>query len=198
VQIDSSDVTVTGFIINPGDVPADPGNIGVFLNGSLSNIEISYNDIDGTGVGDDRGVLTTLGSTYSNVVIDNNLIRNLITGVYLNPHTGNIDITNNDIDDNVAGVGGFTSATVTHNEFDGNTDEAIGADSSYDGTSIASFNNFLTATDRVIKYGVWPAVDATPPDVLAENNFWATGGAAQTGGAVDFTPEEGSAFPHNN
>ena len=195
VQIDSSDVTVTGFIINPGDVPADPGDIGVFLNGSLSNIEISYNDIDGPGAGTTRGILTTTSATYTNVNIMNNIIHDHTTGIYLNPASGLVTIQYNDIDNNTAGIGGLNGVNVTNNEFEHTSaaQEAIGVDTSNDSNpATVNFNNFLDDT-RVNTYGDLAA------DVDAEDNFWSpNGGAAQTGGGdeVDFTPEAGGAYPH--
>ncbi len=197
VQIDSSDVTVTGFIINPGDVPADPQDIGVFLNGSLDNVLISFNDIDGLGNSPTRGVLTTTGATYNNVVIDNNVIHDLTTGIYTNPvASGELTISNNDIDDNTAGIGGINGAHVANNEFehDGVAQEAIGADPTHDSNpATVEFNNFLDGTMVNTYVGL-------SGDVNAENNFWGPdGGATQTGGTdeVDFEPEAGVAFPHN-
>ena len=201
IQVDSSDVTVTGFIINPGDVPADPGNIGVFLNGSLSNIVISYNKIDGSNIGDasDRGILTVTNGNYSNVVIDNNVIHDLQTGIYINPvASGLLTITNNDIDDNVAGIGGLNGATVTNNEFESTLGviEAIGIDSSFDGNNaVVNFNNFLNDT-RLNTYGtINDPIDVT-------NNYWSpNGGDAQSndnGGTntINLAPEAGAAYPH--
>lgn len=198
VQIDSSDVTLTGFIVNPGDVPADPGDIAVFLNGSLSNIEVSYNDIDGLGAGSTRGVLTTTGATYSNVVIDNNVIHDLTTGIYINPVTsGLLTISNNDIDDNVAGIGGLNGATVVNNEFEHSSasSEAIGIDNSFDANNATvNYNNFLDDMRINTYVGFSDTVDA-------ENNFFGpNGGAAQvdeTNGDVDYDPEAGVAYPHN-
>ena len=204
VQIDSSDVTVTGFIIVPGDVPADSGNIGVFLNGSLSNVRVTYNNIDGSSFstpGDisDRGVLTASGATYTNVFIENNEIHDLQTGIYTNPMlgAGPFYIRFNDIDDNVAGIGGLNGAIVVANEFEHEVadSEAIGLDDSFDDNPTTSLtqNNFLDGV-QINTYGSISTI------IDAENNFFNLGGIAQvdeTNGDIDFTPEAGVIFPHN-
>jgi hypothetical protein len=97
----------------------------------------------------------------------------------------------NDVYDNTAGIGGYTGAHVIYNEFSGEAGEAIGADSSYNG-SIVEFNNFLTG-QKLNTYG------PLTPDVGAPNNWWADGGTASTGGSdeVDFTPEAGVLYLHN-
>ena len=153
-------------------------------------MHLTDNDINGLDEAASRGVVTTISSTYSNVSVKNNEIHDSTTGIYTNPHTGNIDVRFNDIYDNVAGIGGFTGATVRYNEFSGAAGEAIGVDASYDG-SVVSYNNFLTG-QKLNTYG------PLSQDVQAPNNFWADGGAASTGvtDEVDFTPEAGSAYDH--
>jgi predicted ribosomally synthesized peptide with SipW-like signal peptide len=199
VSITSNGVTLTGFAIIPGVVPGDPGSLGVFLNGSLSDVHVTYNNIDGSGGGTTRGVLTTLGSTYTNVFIENNVIHDLTTGIYTNPMLGGpFYIRFNDIGDNVAGIGGLNGTIVAANQFEGNTDEAIGLDGSNDSNPASISNNNFLEGDEVNKYGAWPNFDEGGLAVDAEDNFWGpSGGAVQTNGNVDFLPEAGLIFPHN-
>ncbi|QQS38472.1 hypothetical protein IPM62_03760 [Candidatus Woesebacteria bacterium] len=190
VKIESDNVKVTGFIVNPGSILGS--NAAFYLNGSLSNVEISFNDIDGNNEASSRGVETTLPgtSTYSNVVITNNLIHELTTGIYTNTHVGTLEVKYNDIYDNSAGIGGYTGAHVAYNHFT-SSGEAIGADSSYNG-SVVEFNNFMTGT-KVMTYG------SVTPDISAPNNYWADGSAIHIGGTndVDPNPVSGSQYPHN-
>jgi predicted ribosomally synthesized peptide with SipW-like signal peptide len=194
INITASGATVSGFEVNPGSFLGT--NVALYLNGSLSDILLSYNDIDGLDEALSRGIETTLGSAYTNVVFNNNSIHDLASGIYTNTHTGtDFQITYNDIFDNGAGIGGLTGADVMFNHFthSGVSQEAIGADSSYTAGSDVTFNNFLNGT-MVNTYG------AITGDVNAINNFWGpSGGATQTGGTneVIFTPEAGAAYPHN-
>lgn len=192
VRVESDDVTVTGFIVNPGSFLGT--NAAFYLNGSLSNIEISYNDIDGLDENPSVGVETTTGAAYSNVVIDNNIIHDLNVGIYTNPHTGLLTIENNDIDDNTAGIGGLNGATVRYNDFGHTTpgSEAIGIDATFDGNiATINFNNFLNDV-MLNDYGAIAVVNA-------EDNFFSNGGVNQTTTPADFDfdPEEVAAFPHN-
>jgi hypothetical protein len=126
----------------------------------------------------------------------NNVLSGATQGIYTNPHTGTLTIEYNDIDDNLAGIGGLMGALVRYNEFAHTVvgSEAIGADPTHDANpATVSFNNFLNGT----KLNTYVAIAG---DVSAENNFWGpSGGATQTGGTdeVDFTPEAGVAYPHN-
>jgi len=169
VQISSDDVVLTGFTINPNPILGENTCIylGTTSGATLNNVEVSYNELDGTGVvGYLRGVLSVSGMTYSNILIENNKIHDLTTGIYTNPHTGKIDIKYNEIYNTVAGIGGFTGATVEYNVFYDN-DEAIGADSSYQ-NAILRYNNFLG--DEIVKdYGVTGTLDAL-------NNWWGCDG----------------------
>lgn len=195
VNISASGATVTGFEINPGSFLGT--NAALYVNGSLSNILLSYNDIDGLDEALSRGIETTIGSSYSNVVISNNVIHDLVTGIYTNPHTGSLTIEFNDIDDNAAGIGGLNGAIVRNNEFEHSSaaQEAIGVDSANDANpATVEFNNFLDDT-RINTYGT------LTPDLDAENNFFGpNGGANQTGGTdeVDFTPETLAQYTHNS
>lgn len=194
VVLSADGVTVTGFEGTIGQAESPAEQAAFYFDGDATNASLTFNEVNG-GVG--AAVLTETNADNSGGLIENNVLSGATQGIYINPHTGSILIRYNDIDGNAAGIGGFTGASIVANEFDGNS-EAIGADSSYDGVSAITNNNFLTSTDKVIKYGVWPAFDLTPPDVIATENFWVDGGAAMTEGAVDFSSEAGVPFPHNS
>ena len=184
VHIKSSNVTLTGFIINPGVILGE--NIAVYLDGGISDVTVSFNDLNGNSESPSRGVLTVTSGAYSNVMIVDNFIHNFVTGVYTNPGTNSIVVRYNDIYDNTAGIGGYTGAHVIYNEFS-SAGEAMGVDGSYD-NSVVEYNNFLSGA-MLNNYdgGV---------TVSAPNNFWNISGAAQTSGNVNYTPEAGAQYTH--
>ena len=143
IHIASDGTTVKGFRIKPGNPAAGGGTEGIYLD-NYKDIVIECNDIDGTGVtGQTIGIETLKGATgYSNIVIKNNKIHDLRTGIYTNPHTGTIDIEHNYFKDCTAGIGGACGANVEYNVFDWDG-EALGLD---DGMStrnlVAKHNNF--------------------------------------------------------
>ncbi|MBI2098281.1 MAG: hypothetical protein HYT49_01295 [Candidatus Wildermuthbacteria bacterium] len=195
VIINADGVTVTGFKVIPGNTEGSVA--GFYLKEAADNARISFNDIDGTGivVGDPRGILNVIGTDIGGVLIDNNFIHDLTTGIYTNPHTGSLwTISNNDIDDNLAGIGQWNGANVLNNEFEHTAagSEAIGVDNAWDANGgVANFNNFLNGT-MINQYGVIAGT------INAENNFFSTGAVvAVNGSSIDASPEEGSAFPHN-
>lgn len=194
VVLSASNVTVTGFdgVIGQAASPAEQAAFYVEADGDL--FEISFNTVVG-GVG--AAILTETGGALGGGLITNNVLSGATQGIYTNPHTGVFTIEYNDIDNNVAGIGGLMGATVRNNEFEHTvaSSEAIGVDTTYNAnpTSV-EFNNFLNGT--MLNTYVGPII----PDVDAENNFWGpSGGAVQTGGTdeVDFTPEAGVAYAHN-
>ncbi len=143
-------------------------------------------------------MVTIYNASYGNILVKNNEITNLVTGIYLNPLTaGMVAVTYNDIHDNFAGIGGFNNATVTYNEFYNNSDEAIGADDSFNGIGSISFNNFLTG-DEVVTYAPWPDPGSITNMISAENNYWNLGGVIQALGSVDYDPEALVPFPSLN
>jgi hypothetical protein len=166
VSISANGVRVSGFTIKPavimGEVPC------VYLDSSLNGVEISFNELVGAGGPRDRGVITTTDGFYSNVHIAHNKIHDLITGIYINPHTGIISIHHNEIYNCAAGVGGATRAIIEYNTFYNNYNpwsdwyEAIGADDSAQDLTIR-YNNFL-GDDSVAMYGTI--------QITAENNWW--------------------------
>jgi len=199
--IDADNVTVTGLEVTGGN--AEGTFAGFYIKTGVDNLDIVFNDIngpaanDGVTPGGSRGVINVIGAALSDILVENNMIREWTTGIYTNPDAGAGTpwlIRYNDIDDNLAGIGQLNGAVVGANEFSNVVagSEAIGVDSAYDGGNV-EFNNFLTGT-MVNTYGVLPT------DVAAANNFWSpSGGAAQTGGTdeVVFLPEAGVMFPHN-
>ena len=107
--------------------------VGFYLDPYLDYVWIYYNEIQGLKL--DAGVRCVgilLGvfsgeSEYSNVTIQENNIHNLTTGIYTNPHTGEVLIAYNDVYNTIAGIGGCTGAYVLGNHFYAN-DEDIGFD----------------------------------------------------------------------
>lgn len=160
VHITSSDVTLTGFKINPSLILGEVA--GVYLGTTLSNVEVSYNEIFGTFTSGERGVILTTSGSYTNVRITNNLIHDLWTGIYTNPHDGTVIIEYNEIYNCWAGIGGATGASVKYNHFYDNV-EAMGVDDSLIDLTVMH-NNF---EDPVNNYGSVPLV--------AEYNYWETG-----------------------
>lgn len=190
VVLSASNVTVTGFdgVIGQAATPAEQAAFYVEGDGDL--FEISFNTVTG-GAG--AAILTETGGALGGGLITDNVLTGATQGIYTNPHTGVFVIEYNDIDDNVAGIGGLMGATVRNNEFNHAVagSEAIGVDSLSDSNpATVNFNNFLNGI-RLNDYGA--AVD-----VNAEDNFWNTGGVNQTtAGEVDFTPETLVIYPHN-
>jgi len=193
VVLSASNVTVTGFdgVIGQAASPAEQAAFYVEGDGDL--FEISFNTVTG-GVG--AAILTETGGALGGGLIANNVLSGATQGIYTNPHTGTLTIEKNDIDNNVAGIGGLMGAIVRNNEFEHTIpgSEAIGVDPTHDANpATVSFNNFLDGT-------MLNTYVAIAGDVSAEDNFWGpSGGAVQTGGTdeVDFTPEAGSAYAHN-
>ena len=166
VMVSADGVTLKGFKINPGIFPGEVTC--VYLKPGLNNVEVSYNELYGSG----RGVVTeTTASTYTNVHIAHNKIHDLITGIYTNPHTGVINIDHNEIYKCDAGIGGATGATIEYNTFHDNG-EAIGTDDARVNLVIR-YNNFL-GDDKVVKYSVWPNIGGN--EIYAYNNWWGCDG----------------------
>lgn len=195
VKVNANNVTVKGFFVTPDNIEGTVADF--YIKSNVHNLTIRDNHIDGPSVSDpsgSRGVINVAGGIYTNILIENNLIHELTTGVYTNPFVGGgtpFTIRYNDIDDNLAGIGGVTGTLVELNEFEHSIagSEAIGADATYDGSVIKN-NNFLDGT-KLNDYA------AGGTAIMAENNFWNLGGFAQTtAGEVDFTPETGSQYPH--
>jgi hypothetical protein len=162
VKISASGSAVSGFEIVPGSVLGEIA--GVYLQGDLSGVSILNNRINGKGVsGNARGIVTESGSSYITIKIENNIIHDVVTGIYLNPHNGIIQIIGNEIYNTAAGIGGLNNAHVQGNYFYDN-DEAIGADASISGTSYSIIENKIL--DPVKAYG--------EVIVNAAHNWWGT------------------------
>ncbi len=146
---------------------------------------MEYNEIDGQSVANSRGVEFYYNGDYNSILIENNVIHDLITGIYTNPHTGIIDIKYNEIYNTVAGIGGLTGADVQFNKFHNNS-EAVGVDSTY--VSATLTNNEFLANDMVKNYGA-------PSAVNAEKNWWGDFDPSdQVSGNVDYSPYAGGPF----
>lgn len=195
VVLSGNGVTVTGFTGSIGQAESPSEVTAFYFDNDATNATLSYNTVNGSGSG--AAVLTESGADNTGSVISNNVLAGAVQGIYLNPHTGIITIENNDIDDNVAGIGNLTGALVQFNEFEHGTpgSEAIGAgvDSfgDYDGSTV-QFNNFLDGT-RINAY-----TGGSPITVDAPNNYFSPdGGVIQAPTNVDFTPESLVMFNHN-
>ena len=192
IKITSSDATVKGFTVLAGIVSAEPNPVGFYV-ASGNNIEISSNEVDGTGTSNGSGVLTVTGATYSNVLVENNVFTNLTRGVYTNPASGLIEVHYNDfLATNAVGISGFNGANAWRNEF--SAAEALGVDGTYDSNSTTvEENNFLSGAD----INVYAALTT---NVNAPNNFFNLGAAAQTdnqtAGQVDSSPVAPAQFGH--
>jgi len=196
VWIKADEVTVMGFKIMPTAILGE--TTCVYLAPTLSNVEISYNELyRGDVVGHAVGVLLGLyggGASYTNIRIVHNKIHGLTTGIYTNSHAGTVDINHNEIYSNEAGVGGATGATIEYNTFHDNYNswshwnEAIGVDDTATSLTI-QYNNFL-GDDSVAMYGTgW---------IGAHNNWWDCDGIDTHGNVVasylvksDFTLQPG-------
>ncbi|MFH1990535.1 MAG: hypothetical protein ABIJ19_01635 [Patescibacteria group bacterium] len=156
-QIAANNVTIKGFKITPGAMPGSTA--AVYLNNNLSGISVSYNEIDGLSMSNSRGIETVYNGSYPSAIsFDHNKIHHLATGIYTNPHNGNpFSIKYNEIYNTVAGIGGLTGADVQFNKFHNNS-EAVGADNSYDATTLK--NNEFLAGDMVKNYGNTVIVNA--------------------------------------
>jgi hypothetical protein len=194
VKISASGVTVSGFTIKSSATLYSADKPCVYLTKTLSDIEISYNELTRDESGRSIGIISESGATYTNVRIVHNKIHGLTTGVYTNPLTGVIYINHNEIYNNEAGVGGATGATIEYNTFHDNYNswshwnEAIGADDTATSLTI-QYNNFL-GDDSVAMYGT-KSIDAL-------NNWWDCDGIDTHGNVVasylvksDFTLQPG-------
>jgi len=197
VIIDAPGVTVSGFKVIPGNTEGTTA--GFYLKEPADNATISFNEIDASGVADARGVVNVIGTDLSGVLIDNNHIHGpgaTGTGIYTNPHTGMWTISNNDIDNFLAGIGQWNGANVLNNEFEHTIagSEAIGVDNAWVANGgVVNFNNFLND----MKLNTYTPVFAGP--INAENNFFSTSAATQvveTGTTVDTVPETLVQYPH--
>lgn len=195
IIINADNVTVKGFLVSSGNTEGTTA--GFYIKPGVDDLVIRDNHIDGPLANDPNGslgIVNVINGAYSNILIENNEIHEWTTGIYVNPFVGGTQFTirKNDIDDNLAGIGGVTGALVDLNEFENLAvaAEAIGADSSYDGSIIVN-NNFLDGT-KLNDYNPGGAA------IVAENNFWNTGGVNQTTpGEVDYTPETAVQYAHN-
>ena len=191
VVLDNDGTTITGFTGFIGQAESPAEQAAFYIDGDAENVVISFNDVlSGTGA----VVLTETGGTNNGGLIANNVLSGATQGIYTNPHTGILTIEYNDIDNNVAGIGGLMGAVVQYNEFEHATpaSEAIGIDSTFDSNfATINFNNFLNSV-KIADYGATAIINA-------ENNFFSINGASQTttNADFDFTPEAGGQYPHN-
>ncbi len=174
-HIKSNGVTIKGFRIEPNNAIGGGAKKAIYLP-DYDDITIQCNEIDGTGIsGSPKGIVTITSGDYSNILIENNEIHDLTTGIYLNPHTGNVEIKQNTLYNCIAAIGDFHNADATYNVFY-NNGEAIGADDDYTGNEQLKYNNIL-GSDAVKDYGVTTSIKAY-------NNWWGCDGVANIVGSV--------------
>jgi len=165
IQITANGATVKGFVIKPTVLLGETWCVylGTTSGATLSNVVISCNEIDGLSTATSSGMVLVTGETYNNILIENNKIHDLTTGIYINPHTGTINIEHNYFKDCAAGIGGASGANVRYNVFDWDG-EAIGLDDVVSPRSLVlRYNNFLG--DAAVKnYGT--------NGQYALNNWW--------------------------
>lgn len=221
IFVDASNVTITGLVFDGFDYMGSSENAAIYVHNeagqgsgnSLTGLEVSYNIFDApTGAaGNPTTVNGGLGSNaiiseiansatpqFSNSLITHNRFDGWHRGVFLNPSSG-IVISYNDFYNNFVGSGndGPGSNSVHHNDFEGNTNEALGVSDADNGTGN---DNILLVNINNIADG---AVNNWGSVVLnAENNWWGGNGAGDQieqagGGTVDADPETPSAYDEN-
>lgn len=194
IVLDNDGTTVTGFTLESSTLLGE--TFGVYINTGADNVEVSYNDMNGPGVGSGRGVISAIGVTGA--LIANNEITNYLTGVFLNP-SSNMLVELNDLVGNGVGSGNDnpTNNTLRRNHITGNSLEGVGVLSSGAESIEINFNNIFGnggAANELNSY----AVDA----VDAENNWWGDMTPAdEIGGvgaaSVDFTPFANAVYAQN-
>jgi len=189
ITINANDVTIKGFKIIAAPAPSTVAGLYV---PSVSGLRVQYNEIDGQSVAGSRGIEFWSGAAYNDVLVENNVIHDLTTGIYTNPHAGIIDIQYNDIYNTVAGIGGAMGANVRYNAFTSGG-EAIGLDDTHMGKGyggrnlVIEYNNF-DSNAAVNNYGSQAQT--------AENNWWGDfdDPSDQVSGNVDYSPYAGGPF----
>ncbi len=194
VILDNDGTQVSGFSLTSSTLLGE--TFGVYINTGADNVEVSFNDMTGPGVGSGRGVVNAIGVT--NALIANNEITNYLTGVFLNP-SSNMIVELNDLVSNGVGSGNDnpTNNTVRFNQITGNTTEGVGVFSNGAESIEVNFNNIFGNGGPGNELNSY-AVDT----VDAENNWWGDlTPADEIGGvgvaSVDFTPFANAVYAQN-
>lgn len=193
--VNANNVVIQGFEIRNGRASHGVDRSGIYISGA-QNVTIRDNHLIGAWTGGatnytgGRGILTS--GNVNNLLVDGNIVEKWVSGLYLNPTTGQITVTNNEIRDNWAGAGtdGQTNVTFRNNYFIGNI-EGIGA-SAVGASFVVEKNAFINNTTAMKHYGGGNTVKA-------ERNWWGhqsgptitsnPGGSGQpVVGEVDFAP----------
>jgi len=193
--VNANHVTIQGFEIRNGLASTGVDQSAIYISGA-QNVTIRDNHLIGAWTGGatnytgGRGILTS--GNVNNLLVDGNIVEKWVSGLYLNPTTGQITVTNNEIRDNWAGAGtdGQTNVTFRNNYFIGNI-EGIGA-SAVGASFVVEKNAFINNTTAMKHYGGGNTVKA-------ERNWWGhqsgptitsnPGGSGQpVVGDVDFAP----------
>lgn len=192
--VNANQVTIQGFEIRNGLASSGVDQSAIYISSGLQNIRIQNNHIIGTWTNENSSVINRgieVSYHVNNLLVDGNVIEKWLSGIYLNPTTGQITVTNNEIRDNWAGAGtdGQTNVTFRNNYFIGNI-EGIGA-SAVGASFVVEKNAFLNNTTALNHY------DGL--QIKAERNWWGhqsgptitsnPGGSGQpVVGEVDFAP----------
>ncbi|MFN7035584.1 MAG: right-handed parallel beta-helix repeat-containing protein [Bellilinea sp.] len=192
--VNANDVVIQGFEIQNGRSSHGVDTSGIYISGA-QNVTIRDNHLIGTWTGGgtdsaERGILTS--GNVADLLVEGNRIEKWVSGLYLNPTSGKITVSNNEIRDNWAGAGtdGLSDVIFKNNYFTGNI-EGVGA-SSVGASFVVEENAFINNTTAMKHYGGGNPIDA-------ERNWWGhqsgptipsnTGGSGQpVSSNVDFVP----------
>lgn len=106
-------------------------NAGIYINKGSTQITIQNTIFfrSGTVDGDTyRGIVSEIGGSHTDLLIQKNDFKGWATGVYLNPGPNNASILNNDFDNNYVGMSfdGPDGVTISGNTFKNNVFEGLG------------------------------------------------------------------------
>lgn len=184
INLSADNTAVKGFTIDSASVnggyPA-----GIYVN-SADNVEIAYNEFDGSSVaGDSRAIYTTNGLT--GLSVKHNHIHDWGRGIWLNSTTNTV-VENNTIEGVGNGINNDfpINSVIRYNTFADHTGAAFAA--LVDGGNSATFNYNEVADDSqgagVSQYGNG-TIDAT-------NNWWGDNDPSdqvnENSGTVDYVP----------
>lgn len=195
VILDNDGTKVMGFTLSSSNALSEV--FGVYINTGVDNAVVSFNDMNGPGVGSGRGVVNAIGTT--NALIANNEISNYLTGVFLNPST-NMIVEKNDLVSNGVGSGNDnpTGNIVRNNQITGNTLEGVGVLSVGANSIAVNFNNIFGNGGAANELNAYDPADP----INAENNWWGDlTPADEIGGVgaafVDSNPFAGAVYAQN-
>ncbi|OGC84348.1 hypothetical protein A3F55_01615 [Candidatus Adlerbacteria bacterium RIFCSPHIGHO2_12_FULL_53_18] len=212
LHIDANGVTIKGLTLNAHPLIEASEQAAIYINSAITGTTITHNLIDGPPgaiAANAKGIITEIGNDgtagASGILVAHNLIRGWNQGIFFN--TANAEVRFNDIYANTVGVAndGPHNTTIHHNDFDGNTAEAVGvAPSANNGTANngdldVNTNNFTPAgAGNNVNHYLASVVGGA--DVNATNNFWDSEVEADRTNVpaeVDTSSPAAVAFPEN-